>query len=130
MRPGFAGCEALLVSGRPKTKWAVLLGVAALAGLGYAALALLGPTEWVFRQELKQGRKLVERVETFRLQQHRLPDEREVDSIRAEMGWSGPDQCPCYRRDSAGQYIIWFQGRSLGASVTYDSRTRAWSEGG
>ena len=111
--------------------WRIVLVAAGVLTVvvAYLALSLLGPTAWVFRDEIHQGRQLVDRIEAYRAREGRLPTDAEGDAM-LEATRRNPDGCPCYRKTSPDQYILWFQGRSVGASLTFRSDVGAWTEGG
>jgi hypothetical protein len=114
-----------------------MLAVVALAVFGtvaacvaYLVLSRFGPMEWAFRKELRQGAELIDSIEAFRRQNGRLPTEAEADRLLRPFQPYGPMGCPCYRVETPGLYILWFQGRSVGDSLKYDSATREWREVG
>src|SRR5690349_12087215 len=105
----------------------LLIGAVCVA---YIAGPLWGPMEWVYRRELHQGAQLVESIEAFRRQKGRLPTEAEADPLLRPMQPYGPEGCPCYRIEAPDQFILWFQGRSVGDSLKYDSASHGPPKGG
>ena len=70
--------------------------------------------------KLKQGNEVVAKVEKFRREKGRLPNNLgEIGIVETE---SGPIY---YEKKSESKYIVRF-GKELGESATYDSDTRQW----
>jgi hypothetical protein len=112
-----------------RTWWIPLVAGGLLAAV-YVASGIVGPMEWAYRSELRRSRQFIAAVEGYRAKHGRLPDEAEAEAMLDDMPWHREGACPCYRRESPQEYLVWFQGRSLGDSFTYDSQTGVWSEGG
>ena len=69
----------------------------------------------------KEGAVIVEKIETFKAKNTRLPDSL------SEIGLKSTEEGPIYyRKTSDSSYEIWF-GSDLGESVTYDSKSKAWN---
>lgn len=95
--------------------------------LGYIFL----PDSIVFYSEQKQGESIITEIENFRLQQKRLPSDEEFRFILKKIvSHDIYESCPCYNQHDDNNYYIWYQGKSLGESFRYNSKTREWSRGG
>lgn len=87
--------------------------------LAVAATFLWQPT-WLFHwNDFRTGRKIISRVESFRISDGRLPETLE------EIGVADPNLRIFYRKTNDNEYIVWF-GTTLGESETYNSRTKKW----
>ena len=77
------------------------------------------PDRIVYRSEFKTGEMVVARIEYFRNQRSRLPEDlQEIGIVSDSIG-------VFYRKESKDRYIVWF-GTTLGESITYDSATKKW----
>jgi len=87
---------------------------------GYAYFSVFGPDEFVWRDRIREGQELVVKVETFRQENHRLPESLEEVGIRV------PDSPSLYyKKCNDSQYLVWF-GTTLGESMTYNPARREW----
>ena len=83
---------------------------------------VLGPPNVVWRDDIREGNRLISEIEAFDRNHGRLPSElSEVSSSAAER------KRLLYERCSETHYIVWF-GTTLGESMTYDSNSRNWAE--
>ena len=74
-----------------------------------------------YGDKLKQANETIAKVEKFRNEKGRLPNNlSEIGIVETE---SGPVY---YEKKSETKYIIWF-GKELGESATYDSETKKWN---
>ena len=69
---------------------------------------------------LREGSRLVARVEAYRETRGKLPESLSEIGVSEEGRW-------CYAQREGGFYILW-HGRGLGSSTAYDSRERIWKE--
>lgn len=93
-----------------------------ILSLLYAFTLLLAfiPKRIFYKSELGQGNEIIQKIEIFKNESNRLPDDL------SELGiLDNEDQRIFYRRDGKN-YIIWF-GMSLGESGLYDSRIQKWN---
>jgi hypothetical protein len=94
------------------------LVVIGLCGYGY--MSVFGPDEFVWRDEIREGQELVVKVETFRQENHRLPESLE------EVGIRDPDSLRLnYEKCNDSEYLLSF-GTTLGESMTYNPIKRKW----
>ena len=69
----------------------------------------------------KEGAAVVEKIETFKARNSRLPDSL------SDIGFNDTEKGPIYyRKTSDSSYEIWF-GAELGESVTYNSQSHTWN---
>ncbi len=94
--------------------------IALLLLVGAAGLFLLQPV-WLFhRQDFKTGEKIISKVEAFRKNHNRLPEDLK------EAGINDPDDLRVfYQKMNENEYCVWF-GTTLSESEAYTSRTRKW----
>jgi hypothetical protein len=73
-----------------------------------------------YGQKMKQGNNVVLRVEKFKTDKGRLPNNlTEIGIVETE---SGPIY---YEKKTESKFILWF-GKELGESMIYDSETKEW----
>lgn len=87
-------------------------------------LLILAVIAWVLGSDpiQMQGEEVVERVELFRNEHHRIPIS--LEEIGVYMSESGPIY---YQRTNEQNYKVWYgMAFTLGESVTYDSQTHTW----
>jgi hypothetical protein len=90
-----------------------------LFGGAVAGLYLRQPVWFFHRQDLKTGKKIISKVETFRKNYNRLPENLK------EVGIDDPDLRVFYHKMDKNEYCVWF-GTTLGESEAYTSSTRKW----
>ena len=77
-----------------------------------------------------QGEKLVLKIEKFRVEKGRLPDNLEEMGMK-EPGPMGGVDTPggllWYEKKDDKNYIVYY-GEQLGVSMVYDSKTKEWGE--
>lgn len=73
-----------------------------------------------YGDKLKQGNQVIAKVEKFKNEKGRLPNNlSEIGIVETE---SGPIY---YKKESETKYVVWF-GKELGESATYDSEIKKW----
>jgi hypothetical protein len=83
-------------------------------------LFVIGQFACIYGQKMAQGNRIVVKVEKFKSDKGRLPNNlTEIGIIEDE---SGPIY---YEKKTETKYILWF-GKELGESMTYDSETKQW----
>jgi len=94
-----------------------------LAAIVFAGLALglflWQPVRLFHSRELRTGKEMVSRIETFRASHGRLPE------TLKEVGMDNSDLKVFYRKVGDDEYSVWF-GTTLGESEVYNSRTKKW----
>lgn len=84
----------------------------------FLAVSCFGARERTLK---KEGAAIIEKIETFKANNSRLPDSL------SEVGIKSTEKGPIYyRKTSDSSYEIWF-GAELGESVTYNSQSKAWN---
>jgi len=71
-------------------------------------------------QLMREGDKIVARIESFKKEKQRLPES--LSEVGVEEREEGPTY---YAKKSDTRYMLWF-GMELGESVIYDSDTGKW----
>jgi hypothetical protein len=103
-------------------KWVLGCGFVVAVLCGFLYLELLGPAEWRWSSQIRQGNHLVAQIESYRKMNGHLPSElTEIGQITSEA------EPFFYERCSDTKYILWF-GTELGESMTYNSSLRQWRE--
>ena len=93
--------------------------VTILAAIVFGCVWFLQPL-WLFhRRDFREGNFIAKRVEAFRNERGRLPDDLE------EIGAKGLSDRVFYQKVDDENYEIWFS-TYLGESETYESSTKKW----
>jgi len=108
-------------SPEPRTRYIARVAIIAVSFLVLLLLTLwLLPNRAVYRSEFPAGDRAITRLEAYYQREKRYPETLEsIDPEDARKVF--------YRKEGQDSYILWF-GIALGESVTYDSRTRSWSD--
>ena len=105
-------------------KWTVLALLIFVAIGIFLYRNLLGPPEIVWSTEIHAGNRLVDEIEAYRRNHGQLP------SDLMDIGTSPSERDRFfYGRCSQTDYMVWF-GRTLGESMTYNSKSRDWNDVG
>ena len=95
-------------------------GFILVALLALAYLWLFGLPDFVWLPEIHAGNRIVQKIEAYRQQHHRLPESLADVGVR-----DTESDKYSYEKCSEARYIVWF-GTTLGESMSYDSRTFKW----
>lgn len=79
-------------------------------------------TDQKVARQIEAGNKVINRIESFRRDQGRLPNSL------AELGIEEKEEGPIYYdKKTDTKYILWF-GTDLGESAAYDSEKKKWEQ--
>jgi hypothetical protein len=107
-------------------KW-FFAGAFAIALLSFVAYEeWLGPSEVVWKAEIRDGNSLISQINSFQQSHGRLP--LDLSELGNDTAQAAEKKGLSYERCSSGvHYIVWF-GTTLGESVSYDSRSSGWKD--
>jgi hypothetical protein len=110
-------------------RMAPVYAAAALASVIAAMLALrlsnVLPCRLVYLMEIKAGNALIAKVEQFRVEHGRLPDEKKPDEVTALGFELRAGYHPDYR-SMGTEYEIGYYFRFDGPNIIYSSTTKDW----
>jgi hypothetical protein len=68
---------------------------------------------------------IINEIDTFISINSKSPSEDEFYKIISKLSYKTDEECPCYKKESESEYILWF-GLELGESMVYNSKTKKW----